>query len=113
MPIWNQHYDPFGNGLISPLVAAFPALLLLVMVAVFEIRIHVAALVGLIAALLIAIEAYGMPVKLAAASAVYGAGFGLFPIGWVILNIIFIYQLTVKLGHFDALRHSLTAIAPD
>jgi len=113
MTIWNQHYDPLGNGLLSPLVAAFPAVLLLAAIAFFEIRIHFAALMGLAAALVIAIWAYGMPVPLATASAVYGAGFGLFPIGWVILNIIFVYQLTIRFGHFDALRHSLTAVAPD
>ncbi len=113
MTIWNQHYDPFGNSFLSPLVAAFPALLLLVAIAIFEIRIYLAALMGLAAALVIAIAVYGMPVQMAAASAVYGAGFGLFPIGWVILNIIFVYQLTLRLGHFDALRHSLTAVAPD
>jgi lactate permease len=113
MPIWNQHYDPLGSGLLSPLVAALPAAMLLIAIAFFEIRIHYAALMGLAAALLIAMGIYGMPVQLAAASAVYGAGFGIFPIGWVILNIIFVYQLTTRRGHFDALRHSLTAVAPD
>ena len=60
MPIWSQHYDPLGSGLLSPLVAAFPAVLLLVLVAVFEIRIHLAALAGLGAALLIAAAVLGV-----------------------------------------------------
>ena len=113
MPVWSQSYDPFGNIFLSALVAALPALLLLVLIAGFNFRIHIAALIALAACLALAVGLYRMPVAYAAASAVYGAGNGLFPIGWIVLNIIFVYQLTVRRGLFDVLRHSLARVAPD
>ena len=113
MEIWSQHYDPFGNIFLSAAVAAIPAVLLLGLIAVFEVRIQRAALIALAACLVIAIGVYHMPVAMAAASTAYGAAYGLFPIGWLILNIIFVYQLTVKRGWFDTLRDSLVQVAPD
>src|SRR6202453_2714406 len=113
MPIWFQSYDPLGNIFLSAAVAAIPALLLLVLIAGFNFRIHIAALIALGACLALAIGLYHMPVAYAAASAAYGAGNGLFPIGWIVLNIIFVYQLTVQRGLFDVLRRSLARVAPD
>jgi lactate permease len=113
MAVWFQVYDPLGNLALSALVAAIPALLLLILIAGFNVKIHRAALAALAACLFIAIAVYHMPVGLAAASAIDGAGFGLFPIGWLVLNIIFFYRLTVKQGHFDVMRRSLAQVAPD
>jgi lactate permease len=113
MPVWSQVYNPLGNLGISAFVAAVPALLLLILIAGFNVRIHRAALIALAACLLVAVGVYRMPVSYAAASAVYGAGYGLFPIGWLVLNIIFFYRLTVQQGHFDVLRRSLAQVAPD
>jgi len=113
MAVWFQVYDPLGNLALSALVAAIPAILLLALIAGFNVKIHRAALVALAACLLIAIFVYRMPVGLAAASAIDGAGYGLFPIGWLVLNIIFFYRLTVKQGHFDVMRRSLVHVAPD
>src|SRR5471032_1541878 len=113
MPIWPQFYDPLGNIYLSALVAAIPALLLLILIAGFNVRIHLAALIALAACLALAIGLYHMPVAYAAASTLYGAGYGLFPIGWLVLNIIFICQLTVERGLFDVLRRSLARVAPD
>lgn len=113
MTPWPQNYDPFGNVLLSTLVAAIPIALLLGAVAFLHIRIHLAALGGLIAALVVAIGACHMPLDIAAATTLYGAAFGLFPIGWIILNVIFLYQLTVQRGLFDVLRDSLARVAPD
>ena len=113
MPIWSQFYDPLGNLYASAFVAAIPALLLLTLIAGFNVRIHIAALIALATCLALAVGLYHMPVAYAAASAVYGAGNGLFPIGWIVLNIIFVYQLTVQRGLFDVLRQSLARIAPD
>jgi lactate permease len=110
---WLQNYDPLGNPWLSTLVAALPIVVLLGLIAVFEIRIHLAALIGLAVALAIAIFAYGMPGQTAAATTIYGAAYGLFPIGWIILNLIFLYQLTVKRGLFAVLRSSLAGLAPD
>jgi lactate permease len=110
---WHQQYDPFHNVLLSTLVAAVPVVLLLTSIAILRIRIHFSALLGLGCALAVALWAYRMPAGLAGASAVYGVLFGLFPIGWVVLHVIFFYQLTVKRGLFDILRESLAALAPD
>jgi len=78
-----------------------------------HVKAHYAALAGLAAALLTAIFAFHMPARLAGATAVYGAGYGLFPIGWIVLSVIFMYQLTVESGQFNILQHSLTGITQD
>ena len=112
-PLWQQNYDPLRNALLSTIVAAAPIVVLLGSIALLKIRIHLSALLGLSVALAVALGVYGMPGKSAAATAVFGAGFGLFPIGWIILNVIFLYQLTVKRGLFAGLRDSLATVAPD
>jgi lactate permease len=104
---WTQHYDPLGNALLSTLVAALPVVVLLGAIAWLQIRIHFAALLGLAVALLVAVAVYRMPAGAAGATTLYGAGYGLFPIGWIILNLIFLYQLTVKKGLFEVLRSNL------
>lgn len=111
--IWQQNYDPLHSPVMSTLVAATPVAVLLGSLALFRLRIHYAALLGLAVALAIALGVYGMPPSAAAASALFGAAFGLFPIGWIILNVIFLYRLTVKRGWFDALRDGLGRLAPD
>ncbi|MDB6151842.1 MAG: L-lactate transport [Chthoniobacteraceae bacterium] len=113
MTPWTQNYDPLGNVFLSTLIAAVPVIVLLGSIALLRLRIHLAAFVGLIVALVIAITIYGMPMDAAAATTLYGAAFGLFPIGWIVLNVIFLYQLTVKRGLFDVLRDSLATVAPD
>src|ERR1041385_6860794 len=110
---WLQNYDPLNNVFLSTLVAALPVVVLLGSIAVLRIRIHFAALLGLGVALAVALFVYHMPGRAAAATTVYGACYGLFPIGWIILNLIFLYQLTVEKGLFAVLRSNLAAIAPD
>ena len=112
-PVWPQNYDPLNNPVLSTVVAALPIVVLLGSIALLRIRIHFSALLGLGAALAIALWTYHMPAKAACAATLYGAAFGLFPIGWIILNVIFLYQLTVKRGLFEVLRDSLATIAPD
>jgi lactate permease len=110
---WLQNYDPLGSPVISTLIAASPAVVLLASIGLVRMRIHLAALVGLATALVVAVGVYSMPVSTAAATAIYGAMYGLFPIGWLILNVMFLYQLTVERGRFELLRGSLAAVAPD
>jgi len=110
---WAQNYDPLHNVALSTLVAAIPVVVLLAAIAWLRIKVHIAAATGLAVALLIAVLVYGMPTKAAGATAVYGAAFGLFPIGWIILNVIFLYRLTVDRGLFGVLRDSLARVAPD
>src|SRR5438876_820820 len=98
---------------VAALLAALPVAVLLFSIALWKIRIHLAALLGLLVALLIATLAYRMPITAAGAATLHGAATGLFPIGWIILNLIFLYQLTVQKGLFDVLRDSLASVAPD
>ena len=111
--IWLQNYDPLHNAILSTLMAALPILVLLGSIAIFKIRIHLAALFGLAVAISVAFFIYRMPVKMVAATTLFGGAYGLFPIGWIILNLIFLYQLTVSKGLFAIIRRHLAAIAPD
>ena len=95
---WQQNYDPTGHWWLSTLIAALPIVVLLGTLALLHIKAHYAALLGLATALATAVVIFHMPGRLAATTAVYGAGYGLFPIGWIILNVIFMYQLTVESG---------------
>ncbi|WP_295558535.1 L-lactate permease [uncultured Hyphomicrobium sp.] len=111
--MWSQVYDPFGSVVLSTAVAAIPVVVLLGAIGVFEVRAHIAALLGLAAALAVAILAYGMPPHMAGLAAAYGAAFGLLPIGWIILNVIFLYQLTSEKGEFAILQRSIGSISDD
>ena len=110
---WIQLYDPLGNAWLSTLAAALPIVLLLVALAVLEWRAHWAALAGLSSALAISIWVYGMPIQAAAATALYGAAYGLLPIGWIILNAVFLYNLTVVSGQFEIVKGSVARLSSD
>src|SRR5579859_650854 len=111
--VWAQIYDPMNNAVLSTALAAVPVVVLLGGLAFFRLSAHVAALLGLASALIIAIFVYGMPAQMAGASALYGAFFGLLPIGWIVLNIIFLYQLTKDKGYFKILQDSIAGITED
>ena len=98
--VWSQVYDPLNNMWLSTLLAAVPIVVLLGAIGLFEIRAHIAAALGLAAALVIAVIGFGMPADMAAATTLYGAAYGLLPIGWIILNVIFLYRLTEEAGLF-------------
>ena len=113
MALWPQQYDPLHNTFLSTLVAALPVVVLLGSIAILRIRVHFAALLGLGVALLVALVVYRMPAAAAGGAVLLGAGYGLFPIGWIVLNLIFLYSLTERLGLFAVLRDSLAAVTPD
>ncbi|HVT19093.1 MAG TPA: L-lactate permease [Thermoanaerobaculia bacterium] len=111
---WSQVYTPVSGSLIlSALVAALPVVVLLGLLAFAHVRAHWAAILGLATSLTIAIVVYGMPSKLALAAAANGAVFGLLPIGWIILNAIFLYDITVKSGSFEVLKNRIATLASD
>jgi lactate permease len=110
---WQQQYDPTGHWWLSTLIASLPVIVLLGALAFGHAKAHYAALAGLVTALLTAILGFHMPARMAGATAVYGLAYGLFPIGWIVLNVIFLYQLTVEAGRFEVLKHSLTGITQD
>ena len=111
--VWSQVYDPMNSAVLSTVLAAIPVVVLLGGLAFFRLSAHVAALAGLASALVIAIFIYGMPAQMAGASAMYGALFGLLPIGWIVLNIIFLYQLTKDKGYFKVLQDSIAGVTED
>jgi lactate permease len=110
---WPQNYNPLGNAFLSTLVAALPLVALMGLLAWKRVRAHQAAVAGLAAALFVAIVVIGMPATMAFASAGYGAMFGLFPIGWIILNVIFLYNLANDRGLLDELRGAITGVTTD
>ena len=112
-PIWSQVYDPLGSAVLSTAVAAVPLVLLLGLLACGGFSALSAALAALGAALGLAIGVFGMPPPAAAAAAAYGAAFGLFPIGWIVVNVMFIHALSVESGALDVMKRSVTRLSPD
>ena len=111
--VWQQVYDPFHNMFISTALAAIPVVVMLVALGFLHIKAHIAAGLGLLAAVAVAVFAYGMPAELAGRAAMYGGFTGLLPIGWIVLNIIFLHQLTEQNGSFKVLQDSLSGITED
>ncbi|HLB54239.1 MAG TPA: L-lactate permease [Gemmatimonadales bacterium] len=111
--IWPQRYDPLHSQVLSTAAAALPVVVLLGSLAWLRLRAHAAAALGLLTALGVAIVIAGMPPTMAFASAAYGAGYGLFPIGWIVLNVIFLYQLVEQRGLLDALRRGVSGVTGD
>ena len=110
---WSQNYDPLGNLVLSSCVAAVPVVVLLGLLAFWHVRAQLAAGAGLLTALGIAVLVYGMPAGLAGMAAVNGAVFGLFPIGWIVLNAMFVYNLSVETGQFAVLQRQIASVSGD
>src|SRR5918993_81367 len=114
MPTFEQVYTPVAESLVlSTLVAAIPILVLFVLLAGFRVAAHWSSLASLALALLIAVAVYGMPVSLALNSTLAGIAFGLFPIVWIVINAIFVYNVIVDAGYFDVVRNSLASLSND
>jgi lactate permease len=111
--MWTQVYDPTGNQVLSTLIAAVPVVLLLVLLASGKVKAHLAALIALAAAITVAILVFTMPPDLATRATLLGVANGLFPIGWIVLNVIFLYQLTVEKGVFETLQRTIGGITTD
>jgi lactate permease len=112
--VYQQVLDPVAHSLAwSSLVAALPLLLLFLMLGVLRVTAWVASLVSLGLAVVIAIAVYGMPAGQALLAGTQGAAFGFFPILWIVINAIWVYQMTVETGHFDVLRRSFARVSND
>jgi len=111
--MWSQVYDPFGNATLSTIAAAIPVVLLLVMIASGKVKAHIAAVIALLAAIAVAVFLFTMPAGLAVRAALFGVATGMFPIGWIILNVIFLYRLTLEKGYFAILQQSVGGITTD
>ncbi|MFC5316702.1 L-lactate permease [Azospirillum rugosum] len=111
--MWSQVYNPLGSAFLSTVIAAVPVVILLGLIAFAHMQAHIAALITLVVALCVAIFGFTMPTGMALEAAYLGALTGLFPIGWIILNVIFLYRLTVENGSFKVLQDSIAGITPD
>ena len=111
--IWHQIYDPLGSFALSTLAAGVPVAVLLVALDFFHMRAHLAAGLALLVGITIAALVFGMPAQMAAKAAGYGIAAGLFPIGWIVLNIIFLHRLTTLNGYFKVLQNSISGITED
>jgi lactate permease len=112
---WKQVYVPFGDGgyLLPALVAGIPLYVLFYMLAVKRAKGHFAAATALVAALGVGIFVWGMPAKLAISSTLYGAAIGLFPIVWIVITAIWVYNMTVESGQFEIIKTSLACVTED
>ncbi|MFE3270908.1 L-lactate permease [Streptomyces sp. NPDC059215] len=109
-----QEVEPVAGSLgLSALVAALPLLVVLVLLGGVRMKAHLAALLGLLAAALVALFAYGMPFGQTLSSAAQGAAFGIFPILWIVVNALWVYRMTVRTRHFDVLRRSFGRLSDD
>jgi L-lactate transport len=112
--MWAQTYTPLSNSLaLSALVAALPIFVLLILLGVLRKPAWISSLTGVAAAGLVAIFAYGMPPSMAVSSALYGAAYGLFPIGWIVFTAILLYRMTVETGKFEIIKDSIASLTGD
>ncbi|WP_194715680.1 L-lactate permease [Noviherbaspirillum soli] len=111
--MWQQVYDPLGSFALSTVAAGIPVAVLLAALAFFHMKAHLAAGLALLVGIGIAGFVFGMPVAMAGKAAGYGVAAGLFPIGWIVLNIIFLHRLTTLNGYFKALQNSISGVTED
>lgn len=113
-PVWSQSYTLFGRGLgISSIIASLPILTLLFLLGARRKPAWIASLAALGVALAIALFAYKLPPTLTLSAAAYGAGFGLFPISWIVFWAITLYRVTVETGKFEIIKSSLGNLTSD
>jgi lactate permease len=111
--MWNQVYNPFNNTVLSTIAAAIPVVTLLVLIASGKVKAHIAAIIALIVANLIAIFVFTMPAGMSIRASLLGVVSGFFTIGWIVLNVIFLYQITVATGKFELLKRAVGGVTED
>lgn len=111
--MWNQIYDPLHSPVLSTIAAAIPVVTLLVLIASGRVKAHIAAVIAVIITNLIAIFIFTMPAGMSLRASVLGIVTGFFPIGWIVLNVIFLYQVTVTTGRFELLKRAVGGVTED
>jgi lactate permease len=111
--MWNQIYNPLGNTVLSTVAAALPVVTLLVLIASGKVKAHIAAVIALIVANIITIFVYTMPAGMSIRASLLGVVAGFFPIGWIVLNVIFLYRITVETGRFELLKRAIGGVTED
>src|SRR5438270_530018 len=110
---WTQVYDPLHNWIFSTLVAALPILVLFGLLAGLRVKPHWCAIAGAGTAVLVAVAVFGMPVSLAGMSFLYGVGFGVLKIAWIVLAAVYLYDISVFTGQFEIMKESVAGITAD
>jgi lactate permease len=110
---WNQIYNPLGNAALSTIAAAVPVVTLLILIASGRVKAHIAAIVAVIVTNLITIFIFTMPPNMSIRASLLGIVSGFFPIGWIVLNVIFLYQITVATGKFELLKRAVGGVTED
>src|SRR6266699_2302533 len=110
---WTQSYDPLHSWILSTLVAALPILVLFGLLAGLRVKPHWCAIAAAATAVLVAVTVFGMPFRLAGMSFVYGVGFGVVKIAWIVLAAVYLYDVSVHAGQFEILKDSVAAITAD
>lgn len=113
MQVWTQDYNPLGNVVLSTAVAALPVTLLFYLLAVKKILAHWAAVWSFVAAVVLAVAAFGMPAAMVAASVAHGFVYAVIRIAWTLLAAVFVYEITVESGHFETIKGSIGAVTDD
>src|SRR6201990_884479 len=111
--MWDQIYNPLGNTTLSTLAAALPVVTLLVLIASGKVKAHIAALIALIVANIVTVAVYTMPVGMSVRASLLGVVVGFFTIGWIVLNVIFLYRITVETGKFELLKRAIGGVTAD
>ena len=111
--MWNQIYNPLNNAALSTIAAAIPVVTLLVLIASGRVKAHIAAIVAVVLTNLIAIFIFTMPAGMSIRATLLGVVAGFFPIGWIVLNVIFLYQITVATGQFELLKRAVGGVTED
>jgi lactate permease len=111
--MWNQIYNPLDNAALSTIAAALPVITLLVLIASGKVKAHIAAIVALVVANIITIAIFHMPAGMSIRASLLGVVSGFFPIGWIVLNVIFLYQVTVSTGRFELLKRAVGGVTED
>jgi len=112
--MWQHNYQPVAGSLgVSAVVAAIPIVVLFVMLGALRKPAWMSALTALGSALVVSLAVYGMPLKLAMISTIYGAAYGLFPIAWIVFTSIMLYRLAVDTGKFEIIKDSVGSLTDD
>jgi lactate permease len=110
---WKQVIDPFNNIALSALVAVLPILFIFWALIIKKMKGYKASLFAILIAIIIAIVVYGMPIQLALLSTANGALYGLFPICWIVITAVFLFNITVESGQFEIIKHFMASITSD